>query len=183
MSDQSPKNDSTCASTSAPAHAPVNARANEQTPADSAFQLKDWRAQRFARAGFRVIVAAALLGVMGNGPLSRTSRDASWGTIVYDRFLRDKSRIVLDLRPHEGTTRIDLGDLFDAEDELSFVPEPLDQSMSGNRRWISVRTDDTATTNTPTTLTIHWKPNGAGVRHGSLTIDGEPVEMWMLVYP
>ena len=162
--------------------------------ADARFQRRDWRAQRVARGCFCVVVLAALSGVFGNGPLSRTSREASWGTIHYDRFLRAHSRIVIDVRPalasaqpdagsnanstREANATIDLGEFFRADDELVFVPPPIEEGMSGRNRWIRVRTPTS-----PTTIAIHWKPHRAGLRQGSLRIDDDAIHLWSFVYP
>lgn len=154
------------------------APADEHTSKDASFQMIDWRAQGIARVIFRGLVLAALFGVLGTGPVARTSRDAAWGTIHYDRFLRTKCRVVLNIHPRDEVTRIDLGDLFGAQDELTIVPPPLEQGVSNTHRWIIVHSRDE-----PTTITIHWKPNGAGLRRGTLTIDDASARLWSFVYP
>lgn len=70
---------------------------------DLAFQRQQWRVQRIAWAGMAVLVLAALLGLFGRGPLSRTSASTAGVplTIDYDRFVRagDRTDLVLHLGP------------------------------------------------------------------------------------
>lgn len=156
----------------------VHAPHDEQTPEDAAFQRKDWKVQQIARVGFRGVVVAALLGLLGNGPLSRTTREGSWGSDEYDRFLRAKSRIVVSLKPSDEPTRLDLGDVFAAEDELKFAPHTLNEAISDHHRWLDIPAHDQVST-----VIIHWRPHGAGVRRGALAVGGEPVEIWAVIYP
>ena len=57
---------------------------------DLAFQKRSWRVQRFAWVVLALMLAAALAGFAGSGPLTRASRAAHDGRFLvdYERFAR-----------------------------------------------------------------------------------------------
>jgi hypothetical protein len=56
---------------------------------DPEFQRRTWAAQRVGRVAMALVVLAALLGLVGSGPLSETTAgDGERLTVEYDRFVR-----------------------------------------------------------------------------------------------
>ena len=55
---------------------------------DPDFQRRTWAAQRVGRVAMALVVLAALLGLVGTGPLSQTSVGDGRLTVEYDRFVR-----------------------------------------------------------------------------------------------
>lgn len=55
-----------------------------QIDEDIGFQEREWTAQRFGWAALFVVVALAVLGFFGNGPISWTSATSSDGTLEAD---------------------------------------------------------------------------------------------------
>jgi hypothetical protein len=56
-----------------------------------------WRRERIGWALLAILLAAALLGVFGAGPLSRTSISVGGVQLAYDRFVRTSAPTVLEL--------------------------------------------------------------------------------------
>lgn len=70
-----------------------------QLPAETDFHRRAWRVQRISFAVLAAIVAAALLGAFGSGPLSRARQSDGRGlSLQYERFARAEARTTLDLR-------------------------------------------------------------------------------------
>lgn len=66
------------------------------------FQRRMWRAQRIAWWCMLGIVVAALLGVLGDGPMSRGTRSSASGatTVEWHRVVRAQSPFDIELRGH-----------------------------------------------------------------------------------
>jgi hypothetical protein len=69
---------------------------------DLEFQRRTWAAQRVGRVMMALVVLAALLGLVGTGPLSKTSAgDGERLTVEYDRFVRrlGENRLIVKVAP------------------------------------------------------------------------------------
>ncbi len=71
-----------------------------QVDQDSAFQKRNWRAQRVGWWGIALVLLASLLGVFGYGPLSSVSQSDAGATLRldYERFLRVQSDAELSIQ-------------------------------------------------------------------------------------
>lgn len=69
---------------------------------DLAFQRREWRAERIGWLAIAGLVLAAMLGLLGDGPLSSTSADSPDGSIhlIYQRFGRVTATQALRIRFH-----------------------------------------------------------------------------------
>ena len=107
-------------------------RRSLQIDEDLAFQRREWQVQRIAWWVLTAFVVAALLGLFGGGPLSRTAAVDATGAlrVEYERFLRvgTHQRLVIRARvakPGDQPLRlqIDRG-YFDAMKVERVQPEP-----------------------------------------------------------
>jgi hypothetical protein len=112
----------------------------EQPPADKtleldqdlAFHHRSWIVQRIGWIALGLIIGAALLGLFGGGPLSRTTARSQDGALEleYNRFWRVQAAMTLHvfLRPktvHAGETRLWLSRSYvDAVDVQHITPPP-----------------------------------------------------------
>jgi hypothetical protein len=99
---------------------------------DLEYQRREWRVQRAGWIAFAVIIAAALAGLLGDGPLSSTSLESSDGSLrlQYSRFARVGTTNALRLRfqpivDSRGRYRIWLGGEYQHATRVREVsPEP-----------------------------------------------------------
>lgn len=106
---------------------------------DLVFQRRDWLAQRIGWVFIGVVLLAALAGLTGSGPLSRTTRsDGRHLTVEYDRFVRHgaKTAVTFRVAPEavtQGRVRIAIDRRFLAANDLQrLVPEPSATRGRGN---------------------------------------------------
>ena len=99
---------------------------------DPAFQQRDWRIQRVGWAILALIIAVALAGLLGPGPLSGTMVSSGKTLEVeYQRFLRHGSQSELlvkvdDEEQTAGEVRIAISrDYLDALDLQQVTPSPI----------------------------------------------------------
>ena len=105
---------------------------------DMPTQEREWRVQRAGWAFMAAIVVAALVGLLGNGPLNeRTLTSANGGLqVTYQRFRRLQTPGTLNLKvtpqPGAGQVQVSLNDAYlDAVYVQSVTPEPA--SVAGGR--------------------------------------------------
>ena len=155
---------------------------------DLAHERTLWKVQHFAWAFFGLVVLAALLGVFGNGLVSRASAGKP-GTslwIEYERFARYHA---------ENTLKIHLGGsannaipaiwfsraFFEKIEVTQVYPEP-EQVRVGRDRMIYIFT--LARTNEPVTISFCYKPAGYGSAPARLGLVGGPeLQFSQFVYP
>lgn len=108
---------------------------------DLDFQRKDWRFERIGWAAMFLVVVAAILGLLGRGPLSSASASADDGSlrIEYQRFERhgSQSELTVFLRRAASTdTSVQLwigGEFLRSVQLQQIVPEPERQISLGDR--------------------------------------------------
>jgi hypothetical protein len=107
---------------------------------DPEFQRRTWAAQRVGRVAMALVVLAALLGLIGTGPLSRVSAgDGERLTVEYDRFVRrlGENRLVVKVAPGaaagpEVRVWID-ADYARSMEVKSVTPEPARMETAADR--------------------------------------------------
>lgn len=156
---------------------------------DIAHQQTMWRVERVGWVLMALILVAALLGLLGPGPLSHTTANdrQSVLSVEYDRFVRNQApvefRIYLSSGAvHEGDVRLWLNREFVMRAQIDQInPEP-ERTELDSRRFIYVLAAPKLEESSQ--ATIHFKPNGFGLTRVQLGIDGgAEVEFTQWVYP
>lgn len=152
------------------------------------FQRRSWRAQRTAWAILAAVLAAALLGAFGTGPLSWTSAgDArTFASVHYDRFQRWSAPATLKIDIPAGVSRAD-GVVVEAGGELLkgfkieiLRPEPVRSVAIED----GIRFHFATLAGVPATLYIHLRAERIGYFRPTIRIaDGQPIEIPIFVYP
>jgi hypothetical protein len=155
---------------------------------DFEFQQQEWAAERIGWALISVIVALALLGLFGGGPLSRASTGSLDSMQVdYERFTRylrpDELRIHL---PPEsiagGEVQLSLNreylDWFEIED---ISPEPASTQIFSDE---IIYTFEVAEPDMPVEIILNILPERIGRIDGQAGLVGGPeVAFSQLIYP
>lgn len=154
---------------------------------DLVFQRRDWLAQRIGWVFIGVMVLAALAGLTGSGPLSRTTRsDGRHLTVEYERFVRHGSRTAVTFRvaPEavtHGRVRIAIDRRFLAANDLQrLVPEP--SVTRGHDDAVEFIYDVAP----GTALQARWivEPDELGSLSSSVRLNGGPaLEITQFTYP
>ena len=106
---------------------------------DLDFQRREWTVQRIAWLVEAAVIVAALLGLLGNGPLSKASISDPTGSLFveYSRFGHWESplRIEITVQPRAGhLTRLSINRPYlDQMRVESITPQPVSQSADGER--------------------------------------------------
>jgi hypothetical protein len=157
--------------------------------ADPAFQRRTWLIQRIGWGLFAMLILAALAGLFGSGPLSRTESGApeSGLQVEYDRFARlhAPTTVVIraDRRPARGDDlAIVLSGAMHREFELSSTMPPSDgASVAPDSAILTFRTDRQSG---ELTIVLHVKPQQVGMAASRIGIAGGPthtIRQW--IYP
>jgi hypothetical protein len=169
---------------------PVMKRVGDlQIDQDLAFERRAWRAQYICQGLLVLLVAAALAGLFGSGPLEHaTAADASGGLRVeYPRFARRLAdwEVVLHIAPElarGGQFEIwfdrSLGEQFKTD---AVLPEPVEMSADGERIVARFRAAED-----PAPSRIVWvvqarHPGQGQTRLG--VVGGPEVELRYFIYP
>jgi len=155
---------------------------------DYGFQRREWRWQSVGRWGLIAIIVAALAGLTGKGPLSRSHAESNDGacSVNYDRFLRnhDAATLQIQFRATTGESATPL--VIDAAylrgiRILRLEPQPTRElASSETHTWIFEHPPDA----TDLQVTVHFEPIGYGTLHGTIHAGGiEPVSIGQFVYP
>ena len=154
---------------------------------DLAFQRRDWLAQRIGWTALGLMLLAALAGLMGSGPMSRTVRnDGRYLTVEYDRFVRHGARTAVTFRVApgavtDGRVRLAIDRRFLVANDLQrLVPEP--SATRGREDTVEFIYDVAP----GATLLARWtvEPDDLGSLSSSVRLNGEPsVEIAQFTYP
>lgn len=156
---------------------------------DLAFQRREWAVERAGWFALAALLAAALLGLLGDGPLSRTATASPDGSIRldYDRFARvgATTRLHLRFRPVADTDRryriwIE-GEYRDATRirEVSPTPERVEDDRG---RLVYVFRAFEPERSTEVSFFVH--PRGAGFRPGRIgLVGGASIDFRQFIYP
>jgi hypothetical protein len=160
-----------------------------QIKQDLDYQRREWA---FERAGWGVmllLVVAALLGVLGQGPLSHTETDGPDGTfrLEYDRFLRHRAETELSVhlsaeKTGRSEVRLWLGQNYLDRVLLNQVTPPPAHVEAGEGR--SVFVFRVADRGRPARIVFHIEPQSAGSLPGRAGLDGDNgLSFNQFVYP
>lgn len=155
---------------------------------DQATTEREWRVQRAGWVVMALVVAAALAGVFGTGPLSWSSASAGDGslTVEYSRFVRNGGPLALHLRvassaAADGEVRVVLGqELLDSLEVSQIVPQPRSQASTGDGVVLTFALEGDG----PLQATVSATGDAMGRRDAAVGLDGEPpLEFWQVFYP
>lgn len=154
---------------------------------DLEFQRRDWTFERAGWFAMLVVVVAALLGLLGDGPLSRAHRIAGDHSlrVEYGRFERHGARTQLTLFVRRDSTAGSAASLWIDDHFLEGVtidgiePQPTRQVSVGDRTLF-----DIAVAGDSARLTLSFTPLTIGTRRLHLGLMGrEPLALSQFVYP
>jgi hypothetical protein len=166
------------------------ARANTLEVEDlQSFQRKEWRLQRVGWLVWTIVVAAALVGLLGSGPLSSTSSSAPDDslTVRYDRFLHYHKPLMFEvtLRPGNQTNnaaRLFLSDELLMRLQISRIePEPEGRELAAGGVIYTFPSESGLET---ATIRVHAQYEAFGRATGKIGLVGrEPATVTQFVYP
>lgn len=156
---------------------------------DLAFERRSWRVERLGWALMALLLLAALLGLLGAGPLSTAEvRTADAALVVrYERFVHREAPTELELHlvpvpsPADGLTRLWVGrDLAGALEVRSISPEPRSVEATADRVLYALAASGPGTVR----VRLDVEPRRAGRHSGRLGIvGGGEVALGQFVYP
>jgi hypothetical protein len=156
---------------------------------DLAYQRREWA---FERAGWLVlaaIVLLGLLGLLGRGPLSTASGTDPRGALrlEYNRFLHYRDPDTLKVRLAKGASAGGEVHLWLAADYLARIEitrvSPEAERVEVGEDW-HVYVFPVADRGLPAEITFHIEAEGMGKLPGRVGLGGgEPLEFWQFVYP
>jgi hypothetical protein len=154
---------------------------------DLDFQRRTWAVQRVAWAVMLLVLAAAVAGLVGPGPLSEVTVGAADAPLrlEYNRFERYQApaELRLHLKPAAaGEARVWLSQEFVGSVEIDEVtPEPAAVEAAADRLTYVFRVADASR---PVPVTFRFEANAFGPVRGAVGLDGGPqLEFPMFVYP
>jgi hypothetical protein len=156
---------------------------------DLRFQRREWVFERLAWIAMALFIGAALLGLLGDGPLSDRTAASPDGAVEvdYQRVIHYRSATTLTVRvtgpvTAAGTFRLGINrEFLDNVQVLQVTPEP-ERTEAGDTRHVFVFR--TAEPGRPTTVIIHLEPNVRGRLRAGVTVgDGPPAAFDQTVLP
>lgn len=152
-------------------------------------QLITWKVQRWGWLAFALILGAALLGLMGRGPLSHSyviQHDAPLA-LEFERFGRhgSGSQVRIHLLPgasRDGRARVRLDrEFYENVDDLQVIPEPSESEAGAEWVTLTIATDRP---DRPTVVVVDYVPQGYGPLRCRVGLEeGEPIRFQQFVYP
>jgi hypothetical protein len=140
---------------------------------------REWRFERAGWAIMGLVALAALLGLLGNGPLSKASASAGGMTVRYDRLDRAhaQSRIRVELASpgsSDGTVRLWIDRRYlDGLRIVRMDPEPERSEISPDRV-----THSFPYSGAPLAINIHFEFDEGGTHTGRAGVSGGPEVDW-----
>ncbi len=154
---------------------------------DLRFQRREWAIQRGGWLVMMAIIVAALIGLLGAGPLSSATAGAGPLQLEYSRFERRHAPSELEVSLASSAVSQDQVDVWLSSDYLarieitSIVPEPEEVSEAGDRVVYRFSTDDQVETSTILFALEYDDPGHTTGRMG--LIDGPELTFRQVVYP
>jgi hypothetical protein len=146
---------------------------------------REWRMQRIAWPLLYALLAACVLGLFGQGPLSRTEARSADGRLQmeFERFLRRESDDSIDftLRPAGSSARLRLSSAWVGKVDIDHVfPEP-EQRVSGAD---AVTLVFNTQAQQPVRVRVRLRAQEMGRLPGWAALDdGAPLQFRQFVYP
>ncbi len=154
---------------------------------DLRFQRREWTVQRGGWLVMMAIIIAALIGLLGAGPLSSATAESGPLQLQYTRFERRHAPTELEVSPASSAVSQDQVEVWLSSDYLarveitSIVPEPEEVVVADDRVIYRFSIDDQA--QRPTIL-IALEHDDPGLSTGRIgMIDGSELTFWQFVYP
>lgn len=150
-----------------------------------AFEQVEWRAASVLFWGLMALVAATLLGLFGNGPLSRASAVSGDGSlrVEYDRFGRFGApmRMTVHIRPDAaGTAAFTVArDYLQAQRVEQVTPAPSATETDG----AGVRYLFRSAGSEPLEVTIDGQSDRRWKLVGQIRAGSQSVRFWQFIYP
>ncbi len=160
-----------------------------QIERDLPYQRREWVIERIGWAGLLIIILAALVGLLGRGPISRTTQVNADQTVRlgYARFARYGERCPLRLEiVEDAAKRNEITVTINQEylNGLKLVrvsPSPIREEPSFDTQ---VFVFSSAGSSGPITITFDVEPEKLGLRSGEITVAGRPkLSFTQYVYP
>jgi len=154
-----------------------------QVNEDMDFQRLEWRIERIGWVMLALIIIAALLGLLGNGPLSSSAKTAGSLQVEYDRFLhRDApSSYRIHLKPRDAATDIHLNrEFLDSAKLDQIVPQPAEAELATDGILLRFKSSPLAAG----VVTIPFEAKTIGVLQTRISVGNEtPIHLSHFVYP
>ncbi len=156
---------------------------------DLEFQRRSWRLQRIGWAVTCFVLLAALVGVFGQGPVSRMTASSEDGSfqVTYSRLGRHRAPDSLEIHLQPGTIQGDKARVWLDREYLQGVtietmfPEPESVEAGPDR---ITYVFELAQSGKPTTLTFELLSEGMGWREGRVGIENSgPLRFSQFIYP
>jgi hypothetical protein len=157
-----------------------------QLPQDLAFTRRDWRAQHIGQVGMALVVAAALAGALGRGPLAHARAEAPGLGVAYERVVRHGAgaELSIDVDPAlatDGVVQIAVdGDYLETMQIDQLAPEPERVVVDGER----LVADVAVAPGERGRVRIDLTPRGMGPKRAEISVvGGGSVQLKQLVLP
>lgn len=148
-----------------------------------------WTLQRIGWSGMALMVLAALSGVFGSGPLTRTevADDQQTVRLLYDRFGRYEGESVLQLvltpettKTHRVTVQIERT-YWTSHAVEQIIPDPLISSIGIDG---FLYTFETNAPSTPAVIVFRLRPKCLGALDGRIRVnDAGPLQFHQFIFP
>lgn len=151
---------------------------------DHRFHRNEWRIQRLGWVLVAMFLALAVVGLFGNGPLSRAHADNGAGSLEYQRFTRYGLSTDLVVTPAASTNddviRVEINsDYLEAFRVEHVTPEPVAVRLAGPNIVYEFASGAPGAS-----ISFHMSPQRLWRRSATVTIDGgAPLEISQLTYP
>jgi len=154
-----------------------------QVNEDMDFQRLEWRIERIGWIILALVISAALLGLLGNGPLSASVKTAGTVEVKYDRFLHRNAPCLyrIHLKPRDADTAIHVNrEFLDSVKLDQIVPQPSEVELAADGILLHFETRAPAAG----VVTIPFEPQAAGLLHFRIRVGSErPIGLTQIVYP
>ena len=158
---------------------------------DLEFQRRSWVFQRVGWAVMGLVVLAAVVGLLGSGPLSRARAELPGRmTVEYQRFARFETTASLTIRLQAEATagdavHVSLNHAFLTSAKIEDIQPPPTRVEARAERYVYVF--DVAEPRVPMLVTFTFQPRRVGASPGMVGLESAPgprhVSFRQLVYP
>jgi hypothetical protein len=146
---------------------------------DMDYQRREWRAERIAWVFFTLVIVAALLGLLGQGPLSKArAGDPDAGLeLIWERIDRNHAptQMTLMLSPaviQNGTARVSFTrEYIDRIEIDEVVPEPQSVETTPDGVTYAFEAEDASQ---PVAVEVDFQYARPGMARGEVSVEGGP---------